>query len=74
MPQLQDEIIPDGSILRVDNIPWSMVEALRQQVYCPQEPLDKVVRGKFPVIIVQSTRAKVKDIIAAIEARGAYSV
>ncbi|MCC5899478.1 MAG: hypothetical protein JJU32_16380 [Phormidium sp. BM_Day4_Bin.17] len=70
MPQLQDEIIPDGSILRVDNIPWSMVEALRQQVYCPQEPLDKVVRGKFPVIIVQSTRAKVKDIIAAIEARG----
>jgi hypothetical protein len=70
MSRLQDEVIPDGSILRVDNIPWSMVESLRDQVNCPQKALASASRGKLPVIIIQSTRSKVKDIIAAIESGG----
>ncbi|MFP4319060.1 MAG: DUF6930 domain-containing protein [Phormidium sp.] len=70
MSRLQDEVIPDGSILRVDNIPWPMVESLREQVTCPQQPLASASCGKLPVIIIQSTRSKVKDIIAAIESGG----
>jgi hypothetical protein len=70
MSRLQDDIIPDGSILRVENIPWAMVEELRDRANCPQDPIASNGRGKFPVIIVQSTRSRVKEIVATIEAAG----
>ncbi|WP_353656211.1 hypothetical protein [Geitlerinema sp. P-1104] len=70
MSRLQDEIIPDGSILQVDNLPWDFIEHLRENVGYHQGTPCKRTSGTYPVLIVQSTRPKVKEMVANIEGRG----
>lgn len=70
MSRLQDDIIPNGSILQLDNLPWNFIEELRETVGYHEGTPCKRTSGNYPVLIVQSTRPKVKEIMAEIETRG----
>lgn len=69
---LQDNLIPDDSLVTINSIPWQLVERLKQEkrTYC--QSLDLVPQGKegLPTISIQTTRPKAKATIERIKSAG----
>lgn len=77
VPPLYDDLIPDGSVITLAGIPWGMLQQMRDSIAAytvseghttPSEPND--TEERFPAILVQTTRPKVKQVLEAIEEEG----
>jgi hypothetical protein len=67
---LQDDLIPKDAFLSLGIIPWESVELLRSGVDCYQ-PKNVTTEGEgLPVILIQTTRPKAKELIDKIKAAG----
>ncbi|MDC0834176.1 hypothetical protein CKA32_001035 [Geitlerinema sp. FC II] len=71
LPLLREDLIPDGSLLTLGSISENTIEILRMtaQYYTRDEDAPQEMSG-LPVVIVQTTRPKVKDTAARIEEAG----
>ncbi|MGC9505815.1 DUF6930 domain-containing protein [Baaleninema sp.] len=70
-PILREDLIPDGSLLTLGSITEELIEILRmsaQYHMCGGDAPEEV--PGLPVVIVQTTRPKVKDTVARIEDAG----
>ncbi|MEM9924033.1 MAG: hypothetical protein AAF915_09825 [Cyanobacteria bacterium P01_D01_bin.50] len=67
---LRDDLIPQDSFLRLDVIPWDILESIQEESkYYKVGELSQAGDG-LPVILIQNSRPKAKTIIECIEKYG----
>jgi hypothetical protein len=69
-PLIQDDLIPDNSYLSLGMIAWDMVGTARLSVKHHQSGQAKEAGDGLPVIVVQTTQPKAKQMISAIDSMG----
>ena len=70
-PPIQEDLIPDGSLITLASISWEQVKGLKNQSKTYHQSLNIPARGKeLPTIIVQTTRPKAKQLIGRIKDAG----
>jgi hypothetical protein len=67
---LRDDLIPKNAFLSLGLIPWESVEVLRSGVDCYQSQEVTEDGEGLPVILVQTTRPKAKELIDKIQTDG----
>lgn len=68
---IRDDLIPEDSFLSLGVISWEMVEHLRETATHFAQPGEMSSRGDgLPVILIQTSRPKAKNLIEAIQATG----
>ncbi|MBE9192786.1 hypothetical protein IQ230_21005 [Gloeocapsopsis crepidinum LEGE 06123] len=68
---IRDDLIPEDSFLSLGVISWEMVEHLRETATHFAQPGEMTSRGDgLPVILIQTSRPKAKNLIEAIQATG----
>lgn len=68
---LRDDLIPEDSFLSLGVVSWEMVEHLREAVTHFAQPGEMSSGGDgLPVILIQTSRPKAKNLIEAIQATG----
>ena len=68
---LRDDLVPDKSFLSLGVIPWEMLEQLRCQPQTYYQSQGATVQGEgMPVILIQTSRPKAKEMIDALQAAG----
>ncbi|MGV2827510.1 DUF6930 domain-containing protein [Myxosarcina sp. GI1(2024)] len=69
---LQDNLVPDDSLVTIDSIPWKLVEQLKQEsrTYCQCLDLVPPREEGLPIILIQTTRPKAKATIERIKSAG----
>ena len=70
MQSLRDDLIPDDSFLSLGVVPWEMLEYLRHSVTHQQVGEVTEVGDGLPVVLVQSSRPKAKNVIETLQAAG----
>ena len=70
MPMIRDDLVPENSFLSLGVVPWAMVEQMRSQIdhHQPAEPTE--AGEGLPVILIQTSRPKAKQMIEEIETAG----
>jgi hypothetical protein len=69
-PSLRDDLIPEDSFLSLGVISWEMLDYLRQGVKHQQVGEVPKVGDGLPIILIQTSRPKAKNVIENIEAAG----
>lgn len=70
MAMVTNDLIPDKSMVSVESLPWEWIQFLENtNKFYNQEELD-CEEQNLPVILIQTTRPKAKEIIQEIEAAG----
>ncbi|MDJ0634677.1 MAG: hypothetical protein QNJ34_15925 [Xenococcaceae cyanobacterium MO_188.B29] len=65
---IEEDLIPDGSIVTLGSIPHNLLEEIKQQKKTYYQGFDSSWQGKdLPVIIIQTSRPKAKTIIETIK-------
>ncbi|WP_036487678.1 hypothetical protein [Myxosarcina sp. GI1] len=68
---IQEDLIPDDSLVTLNFIPWQIVEQLKQEKRTYYQSLNVVPQGKkLPIILIQTTRPKAKATIERIKSAG----
>ncbi len=67
---LRNDLVPKDSFLSLGMMPWETVELLRTGVECYQSKAVKATGEGLPVILIQTTRPKVKEMIQNIQSAG----
>ena len=68
---IQEDLIPDGSLISLASISVQLIEQLQQQSKTHYQSLDIILKAKeLPAIFVQTTRPKAKELIAKIKDAG----
>ncbi len=68
---IQEDLIPDGSLISLASISGQLIEQLQQQSRTYYQSLNIVLKAKeLPTIFVQTTRPKAKELIAKIQDAG----
>jgi hypothetical protein len=70
LPIIRDDLVPENSFLSLGVVPWEMVEQMRSQVEHFQTGQPTQAGEGLPVILIQTSRPKAKQMIEAIEATG----
>lgn len=69
-PLIQDDLVPENSYLSLGMITWEMLGTARSTVKHHQSGAAKAAGDGLPVIVVQTTQPKAKQMISAIAAMG----
>jgi hypothetical protein len=70
MPIVADDLIPEKSIVSLGDFPWEWIEFLQDtNIYYNKEGMDCEGQS-LPVVLIQTTRPKAKEMIREIEASG----
>ena len=71
-PPIQDDLVPDGSIGSIGVLGWDLVESLRLNAQFHQATAADISRPPegLPVIVIQTSRPKAKDLINNIQGKG----
>jgi hypothetical protein len=69
-PLIQDDLVPDNAYLSLGMITWEVLKNARSTVKHHQSGGAKAVGDGLPVIVVQTTQPKAKQMISAIETMG----
>ncbi len=68
---IQEDLIPDGSLVSLASVTWELVEQLKHQPKIYYQSLAIKPRGKeLPTIFIQTTRPKAKHLITRIQDAG----
>ena len=68
---VQEDFVPDGSLITLTNLSWELVQQLKQQGKTYYQSLDIAPKQKeLPAIFIQTTRPKAKHLIDRIEEAG----
>jgi len=68
---IQEDLIPDGSLISLASIPSQLIEQLQQQSKTYYQSLNIVLKAQeLPTIFVQTTRPKAKELITKIQDAG----
>ena len=68
---IQEDLIPDGSLISLASIPLNLVEQIKHQSKTYHQSSDISPKGKeLPTIFVQTTRPKAKQLISKIQDAG----
>jgi hypothetical protein len=68
---IEDDLIPDGSLITMVGMSWDMYQVLQELAHCKViGPRDLPEDADLPAIVVQTTRPKAKTLLAEIEAAG----
>jgi hypothetical protein len=70
LPIIRDDLVPENSFLSLGVVPWEMLEQMRSQVDHFQTGQPTQAGEGLPVILIQTSRPKAKQMIEAIEAAG----
>jgi hypothetical protein len=67
---LQETLIPEGAIFSLGSLPWDTLEILQMTAkpYQPGKP--KNAGDGFPVIMIQTSRPKAKELLQQLQTRG----
>ena len=68
--QIQEDLIPDDSFIKLDIMPWDRVESTRRSVAYHQTSKVKAVGAGLPTIVIQTTRVKAAAIVERIRSAG----
>ncbi len=68
--QIQEDLIPDDSFIKLEIMPWERVKSTRRSVMYHQTSEVKAVGAGLPIIIIQTTRSKAADIVERIQSAG----
>lgn len=68
--QIQEDLIPDDSFIKLEIMPWDRVELTRRSVTYHQTSEVKSVGAGLPIIIIQTTRSKAAEIVDRIQSAG----
>ncbi len=68
---IQEDLIPDNSLITLASIPWDFIQQLKHKPKIYYQSLDIATKSEdFPIIFVQTTRPKAKHLIAKIKDSG----
>lgn len=68
---IQDNLVPDNAVLSLGVIPWDVLASLRSQPKTYYQDRSAVPRGEgMPIVIIQTSRPKAKELIKAIQGAG----
>jgi hypothetical protein len=70
LPIIRDDLVPENSFLSLGVVPWEMVTQMRSQVDHHQIGEPNQAGEGLPVILIQTSRPKAKQMIEEIEAAG----
>ncbi len=74
LPVIHDDLVPDNSFLSLGFLPWDMVAALYEQPRKCLQKMDITPAGEgLPVVMIQTSRPKAKDLIARLQTEGGLS-
>ncbi len=68
--QIQEDLIPDDSFIKLEIMPWDRVESTRRSVTYHQTSEVKAVGAGLPIITIQTTRSKAASIVNRIQSAG----
>jgi hypothetical protein len=68
--QIQEDLIPDDSFIKLEIMPWERVELTRRSVMYHQTSQVKAVGEGLPIITIQTTRSKAAEIVDRIQSAG----
>jgi hypothetical protein len=68
--QIQEDLIPDDSFIKLEIMPWEQVESTRRSVMYHQASQVKAVGAGLPIITIQTTRSKAAEIVDRIQSAG----
>lgn len=68
--QIQEDLIPDDSFIKLSIMPWDLVGLTRRSVIYHQTSKVKAVGIGLPIITIQTTRAKAAEIVDRIQSAG----
>lgn len=69
--EIKDTLIPESSLIHFNCIPWDILEDIQKspKIYTQIAELPKK-KKELPIIVIQSTRPKIKDIINTLNSQG----
>ncbi len=71
---IRDDLVPDNAFLSLGMVPWELVESLRLQPKLHYQSQDVSPNGEgMPVILVQTSRPKAKEMIETLQQAGGLS-
>jgi hypothetical protein len=70
LPLLRDDLVPKNSFLSLGVVPWETVELLRLSVTCHQAGQVKEGGEGLPIILIQTSRPKAKEMIQELQDAG----
>lgn len=70
MPTIRDDLVPENSFLSLGVVPWEVVEELRSGITHFQVNSPTQAGDGLPIILIQTSRPKAKQMIEEIEAAG----
>lgn len=70
LPIIRDDLVPENSFLSLGVVPWEMVEMMRLSTQHFQLQAPTQAGEGLPIILIQTSRPKAKQMIEEIEAAG----
>ncbi|MCU0551749.1 MAG: hypothetical protein MUC48_20595 [Leptolyngbya sp. Prado105] len=70
LPIIRDDLVPENSFLSLGVVPWEMVEMMRSSIQHFQLQAPTQAGEGLPIILIQTSRPKAKQMIDEIEAAG----
>ncbi|MBW4440910.1 MAG: hypothetical protein KME10_06690 [Plectolyngbya sp. WJT66-NPBG17] len=70
MPTIRDDLVPENSFLSLGVVPWEIVEQLRSSADHSQLDAPTQAGDGLPIILIQTSRPKAKQMIEEIETSG----
>lgn len=68
---IRDDLVPDNAFLSLGMVPWDLLERLQAQPKTYYQSQGAPARGEgMPVVLIQTSRPKAKEMIAAIQEAG----
>ena len=68
---IQEDLIPDGSLISLASIPWEFIQQLKHKPKTYYQSLDITTKSQeFPIIFIQTTRPKAQHLITKIKESG----
>ncbi len=68
--QIQEDLIPDDSFIKLGIMSWDQVESTRKSVMYHQTSAVTAVGAGLPIITIQTTRSKATEIVDRIQSAG----
>jgi hypothetical protein len=70
LPIIRDDLVPENSFLSLGVVPWEMVELMRSSIQHFQLEAPTQAGEGLPIILIQTSRPKAKQMIDEIDASG----
>jgi hypothetical protein len=68
---LKEDLVPDNAHLSLGMVPWQLLDKIRSRPKIHYQPQSVPTKGEgFPVVMIQTSRPKAKEIIEKIEQAG----